>query len=558
MTASARRSIRVDLCSFGPPPGAWPHGAVTVVAPNVRDVADVMAKQAGGDADATLFWDPRLGAPQIEGRWLHSRADVVHAGLRLGTSGSPTSIDFVTPTWMWSTDPPADIEATSWRISWRACLIRHEVLRQLGIIRVEFQGLDAAALELGHRYLTRGAFVRHDPSLAPGAEPRPLDISLHDDLLFSVFRHGRFWANWALGRGLLTRAYAAASVRAALPALAVTPPSVPAFVRVRSEVAIDRAARVTVILPTIERYPYLRQLLPQLAAQTHPVHEIIIVDQTPIEAREPDLANEFPTLPIRTLYQDVPGQCTARNAALHAATGDFALFIDDDDEVQPDLVYRHLQTLTAFGVDISCGVAEEVGAGPIPEYQRFLRQSDVFPTNNSMIRRSVLARSGMFDLAYDRKICEDGDLGMRMYLAGEWMILDPSISVLHHHAPRGGLRTHGARATTYASSRKKIAHRNIPHVSEVYLGMRYFSDRQVREMLVLRSWGTLRAKGGYLLQAAKGAYGLAALPSTFRRVRSARVGATELLRSNPQIATLDDAEPQRKDGEPTESARRSK
>ncbi len=58
-------------------------------------------------------------------------------------------------------------------------------------------------------------------------------------------------------------------------------------------------------------------------------------------------------------------------------------------------------------------------------------------------------------------------------------------------APRGGLREHGVRAVTYASSRQLITHRNLPNMSEVYLGMRYFTSRQVREMLVLRAWGTL-------------------------------------------------------------------
>ena len=531
--------MRIDLCSLGTFSGSWPLGEIVQIGPHVEDVAAAMERQAEGSADATLFWDPSLGAPPTDAHWFAAlRADVVHAGLRLGTSGAPTSIDFIAPTWMWSADPPSEIEATSWRLSLRACLIRHDVIRQLGGVRTEFRSLDAAALELGHRYLTRGAFVRHDPALCPSKKPRALDISLHDDLLFAVFRHGAFWARWALGRGLLTGAYHLSGVPDALPALSVRAPSVPAFVRERRVSSVDSATRVTAILPTLERYPYLRQLLPQLAAQTHRLHEIIIVDQTPLDVREPDLAREFPALPIRTIYQEVPGQCTARNAALCAATGEYALFIDDDDEVEPDLVERHLATLVAYDVDASCGVAEEVGAGPIPEYQKFFRQSDVFPTNNSMIRLVALRRSGMFDLAYDRKMCEDGDLGTRLYLAGAWMLLDPTISVLHHHAPRGGLRTHGARATTYASSRREITHRNLPHISEVYLGMRYFTKRQVEEMLVLRSWGTLRAKGTRQLQAMKMLYGIARLRDTFKRVREAEKGARMLMQSYPQIDAL--------------------
>ncbi|MDX2091180.1 MAG: glycosyltransferase family A protein [Kofleriaceae bacterium] len=507
-------------------------------------MASFMERQALSSADATLFWDPGLGTPSLDEAWLAGlRADVAHAGLALGTSGAPIASDFATATWMWNVDPSPEIVATSWRLSLRACLIRRDVLRQLGGIHPGFRSLDAAALELGHRYLTRGAFVQHEPRLVAGARLagarlQPVQLSLHDELLFAQLRFGPFWARWALGRGLITRAYRASDLPDAIKALTVKVPAARTFVRTERRVSLSLDAQVSVILPTIERYPYLRALLPQLAAQTYPVHEIIIVDQTPAKARDRTLATDFPALPIRIIYQDTPGQCTARNEALRIATGDHALFIDDDDEVEPDLVERHLTTMAIYDVDVCCGVAEEDGAGPIPEYQQFLRASDVFPTNNSMIRRRVLAATGMFDLAYDRKVCEDRDLGMRLYLAGTLMILDSRISVLHHHAPRGGLRKHGARAVTYASSRTRLTHRNLPHISEIYLGLRYFSERQVREMIVLRTLGTMRSKGVPLHQMMKLAYGLGVMGDSRRKVEAAEQAARELLRSYPQIDQL--------------------
>ena len=39
-------------------------------------------------------------------------------------------------------------------------------------------------------------------------------------------------------------------------------------------------ARVSVLIPTLERYPYLRTLLDQLRSQTVRPYEIIVVDQT--------------------------------------------------------------------------------------------------------------------------------------------------------------------------------------------------------------------------------------------------------------------------------------
>ena len=66
-------------------------------------------------------------------------------------------------------------------------------------------------------------------------------------------------------------------------------------------------------------------------------------------------------------------------------------------------------------------------------------------------------------------------------MAGHLMVLNPEIRVLHRHAPSGGLRTHGARVITYASSRNRLTHRHLPSPTELYLGQRYFSPRHPGE-----------------------------------------------------------------------------
>jgi len=212
--------------------------------------------------------------------------------------------------------------------------------------------------------------------------------------------------------------------------------------------------------------------------------------------------------------------------------------VDDDDEIEPDLIGRHLEHLAASGADVSSGVARETAAGPLPEAFTRARASDVFPTNNSLARRSVLERSGLFDLAYDHGARADGDLGMRAYLSGAVMLLAPSIVVLHHHAPRGGLRTHGARVATYAGSRRRITMRNLPEVTEIYRALRYFSARQVREALVQSAVGTLSAHASGWRRAAKALYGLAVMPHTVWQIRRRLRDARDMLGRFPVIPTL--------------------
>jgi GT2 family glycosyltransferase len=180
-----------------------------------------------------------------------------------------------------------------------------------------------------------------------------------------------------------------------------------------------------------------------------------------------------------------------------------------------------------------------VGAGPLPYQFTYERASDVFPTNNALVRREVLNRSGLFDLAYDRMSRADGDLGMRVYLSGAFMVYNPAISVLHHHAPRGGLRTHKARVITYASSRSRLLHRHLPSVSELYLEMRYFSIRQQREAQWTRVFGTFAAHGSVYRKLLKIVIGLALLPNTLLRIRQAYRRAVLMLDKFPQISKLD-------------------
>ncbi|HWZ85066.1 MAG TPA: glycosyltransferase family A protein [Thermoanaerobaculia bacterium] len=536
----------VDLFWVGgttPPP--WPLGRAIGVAATPgalhRAVADELARSA---AEAQLFWGSRLGAPnpaRIE-EALGRPGDVWHAGLRLGMGGLPAAIDFVAPVWMLNCDPDPAVEATSWRLSLEACLARTEVLRSLGGPRPEFETLAGAGLELGHRWITRGALIRSLPSLLAGAEKETerVRLPLEDEMRFVRARFGRFWLRWSLLRAVLTKR-AGLREAVALGRRLEREPTFPVPPPLRGASAPDRPSRrrtVTVLVPTVDRYPYLEKLLEQLGRQTVRPLEVIVVDQTSPERRRANLAASFPSLPLRVIELDRAGQCSSRNAGLEASSGDCILFLDDDDEVPSDLIERHLASLDAFRNEVSCGVAEEDGAGPLPEAFRLYRSSDVFPTNNSLIVRDVLSRSGLFDLTYDRGARADADLGMRIYLAGCLMVLNPEIKALHHHAPSGGLRTHGARVITYASSRKRLMHRHLPAITEIYLARRYFSERQADEFLWLQAVATLAFKGAVLRRALKAVIGVALLPDTLRQIRRRDREARALLGAGPRIPRL--------------------
>ncbi|MCK9246553.1 MAG: glycosyltransferase family 2 protein [Anaerolineaceae bacterium] len=527
----------------------WGLGKVFPCQPRVTEICAILDNNLEeGHPDAWFFWDSRCGHPNEELllQLLESSADCWHAGLALGLEGQPEIIDFVSPTWMLNRDPDSSIEATSWRLSLRACLVRADVLRQLGGPRSEFESLEMASLELGFRYIRKGAFIRHVPNLLEQSLVNTeVDISVQDQLLFLKYSFGEQWLRWAVFRGMLTgfaRPLDLLIVWRKVRKFPVAEMVCP-LERVNTARSDPSSATVSVLIPTLRRYPYLRTLLDQLRRQTVPPFEVLVVDQTPAAERDLGLKDEFADLPIQWFFLDQAGQCCSRNLGLQKSKGDFILFLDDDDEIQPDLIQKHLSNLIFHQTNISSGVALETGTGELPIDFRFKRASDVFPTNNSMIRRCVLHKTGLFDLAYDRGQRADHDLGMRLYLSGEMMILNPQVEVLHHHAPVGGLREHKARVNTYAASRSKVFSRVLPSVSDLYLSKRYFTPKQVRERLWIDIFGTFRLKGPAWKRLLKVLVSTISLPANIHLVNKREEIAQQMLTTYPQIPDLQNEAP---------------
>lgn len=488
---------------------------------------------------AVLVLDASLPLPSRDllERLLDGPADAWHAGLRLGLGGQPRLYDHVKPLAMFSVPLDPTIEATSWHLSLRALLVRREVFDQLGGPSSCFETLTGAGLDLGLRWIRAGALVRHVPTLVPATAPPDPPVTDEDGIRVVARHHGRWWAGWALARAVVTRSVRPSAVRR-LTHLVRTTPEAP-LPHYRTPIGLDGSLgrTVSVVLPTIDRYAYLKPLLHQLSGQSHPPHQVLIVDQTPADRRRRDLTEIEPALAVTVFEQDEPGQCTARNRAIRAATGELLLFIDDDDEIGPDLIADHLRRLVD-GIDASSGGVDDATAGPPPPGFRHRRASDNFPTNNTMLRRAALERSGLFDPVFDRGSRADHDLGMRLHLSGAMLIYDPDVLVFHHHAPAGGLRTHGARAVTRASSRRSLTQRNLPAVTQLYIGYRYGTARQRREDLAMATLTPISGDGPTSRQLVRALLQIAVLPSTYRRIRRTDATARALAASAAPVPTL--------------------
>lgn len=90
--------------------------------------------------------------------------------------------------------------------------------------------------------------------------------------------------------------------------------------------------KLTVIVPVYNAGEYLEKCINSVLSQSYRNIELILVDDGSNDgSREACLAYEREHKNVHTLLQDRKGVSAARNTGLHAATGDYLLFLDNDD-----------------------------------------------------------------------------------------------------------------------------------------------------------------------------------------------------------------------------------
>lgn len=110
---------------------------------------------------------------------------------------------------------------------------------------------------------------------------------------------------------------------------------------------------ISVIIPTCNRPGYLVHAVLSVLRQTHPVHEIIIVDDGSMLKHRPRIASikELDDCIRIFHFPENKGVSAARNYGLNKSTGEYILFLDDDDLLRPRMLESNLGILKKF-VDI--------------------------------------------------------------------------------------------------------------------------------------------------------------------------------------------------------------
>lgn len=235
---------------------------------------------------------------------------------------------------------------------------------------------------------------------------------------------------------------------------------------------------VSVIIPTLNRYEYLRDVMLDLEKQNYKNFDVIVVDQSvPFNA---DFYKEF-NLNLNVIEQKEKLLWTARNRAVKESKADYLLFFDDDSRVDEDWIEQHLKAVDFFKVDISAGVSIAVIGGKIPDSYNYFRWADQFDSGNALVKRKIFSQIGLFDLQFNKQSMGDGEFGIRAYMNGIKSISNPLAKRVHLKVSAGGLREIGH--WDGFRPKKLFAPKPIPSV--VYLYKKYFPKPLSWETLLL-------------------------------------------------------------------------
>lgn len=203
---------------------------------------------------------------------------------------------------------------------------------------------------------------------------------------------------------------------------------------------INKKPKISVVIPTLNRYQHLANVLVDFENQDYKNFEVIIVDQS--DDFDADFYKKY-NLNIRVIRQNEKALWLARNIAIKESTADIIALSEDDVRINSNWLSEHLNCLDKCNCEISAGilVSEKIiNKNP----SQFYKLSTHFATGNSMLYKKVFTEIGLFDRQFEKQRMGDGEFGMRAYVNGIKSVSNPFAFCIDVKAPSGGLRELGS------------------------------------------------------------------------------------------------------------------
>ena len=429
--------------------------------------------------------------------------DIWHSSFDQGYKNTFSELVYQTATFFWYLNDFDNLyECVSWRINPNAFAVRKSVWETLNGFDNDYKNRQMQALDFGYNALrVSGAVPLYVKGLFEEAEKEAINITAKDrytffiknfkleHAIFMLYREG-FW-KWKEWQAFF---YAKKYFRKTDSKATVKP---------RILNPIQGSPSVTYIIPTMMRQDYTLQLMNDLANQTYPPTQVVLVDATPENQRDESLykAKEYPfELVIR--WQETKGSCRARNEAIDLCRGDYIVFGDDDIRVPADFIENHIRFLQTYNTSACNGldIRADHQRQDLNDLETKLTQlgtkrwvcgsAQMFSNANSCVKRELVNQLKGNDVNFDGGYGEDSDFGMSLSKIGVTVLHNPFSVNLHLKPPAGGYRFWGTEAKITGKKRKAqpweldtpvTLIKPVPSPTVMYGIVKHFTPEQVNE-----------------------------------------------------------------------------
>jgi glycosyltransferase involved in cell wall biosynthesis len=213
------------------------------------------------------------------------------------------------------------------------------------------------------------------------------------------------------------------------------------------------APQLSIVVPTYNRLPTLRAVLPTLLDQSVPpdAYEVLIADAASTDGTAEFIASQQASAGERLRYLPgaYGGRAAARNAGIAHARAPLVLFTDADIFASHTLIERHLYVHRAAGPRRVAVVGCELQVRSLDDYRAQRDNPELrrplhpptrrklswlyFLTGNASVRKDDLLAVGCFDETFTGYGHEDLELGYRLARSGVEILYDPQAVDYHWH-----------------------------------------------------------------------------------------------------------------------------
>ena len=181
--------------------------------------------------------------------------------------------------------------------------------------------------------------------------------------------------------------------------------------------------KVSVVIPTYNRVPYLGRAITSVLKQSYPVNEIIVIDNGSTDQTLGFIKKKFTS--IRVIIEKKRGVSFARNLGIKNCKYNWIAFLDSDDEWKTDKIEKQFvllkesnfkyQFIHTNEIWIKNGILKNQKKKHLKRgghiFEDFLDICKISPSS-VLIKKELFDKYGLFD--YRFKVCEDYELWLRI------------------------------------------------------------------------------------------------------------------------------------------------